>query len=306
MKSFNRFSDFCENKNYSYMLLNVLKNAAERGMTSTKFINKILEPCYFQEWENHLDFIKALNNRMSLINETTADEARQRIAAIKEKHYAHIIKATKESFRKLLDKMHFKAAIDMDAQGSEPEAIKKRFIIKDLYDKLLGFVEKYDTEFELATPEEKPDIHRAADTLKTEFERGVMPYVNEYLKTNIDPRYDSYNTIIDKINGSRESGVRKLGGVAKDALARKIYAALRKEGMEPVYRRKIELLARAIGAEPRTLEQIRQERGERETRASAASAESARRAAEYQAERDAAIARGDTRFNPDLDSALGL
>lgn len=288
------------------MLLNVLKNAAERGMTSTKFINKILEPCYFQEWENHLDFIKALNNRMSLINETTADEARQRIAAIKEKHYAHIIKATKESFRKLLDKMHFKAAIDMDAQGSEPEAIKKRFIIKDLYDKLLGFVEKYDTEFELATPEEKPDIHRAADTLKTEFERGVMPYVNEYLKTNIDPRYDSYNTIIDKINGSRESGVRKLGGVAKDALARKIYAALRKEGMEPVYRRKIELLARAIGAEPRTLEQIRQERGERETRASAASAESARRAAEYQAERDAAIARGDTRFNPDLDSALGL
>jgi|694.fasta_scaffold06798_15 hypothetical protein len=306
MKSFNRFSDFCENKNYSYMLLNVLKNAAERGMTSTKFINKILEPCYFQEWENHLDFIKALNNRMSLINETTADEARQRIAAIKEKHYAHIIKATKESFRKLLDKMHFKAAIDMDAQGSEPEAIKKRFIIKDLYDKLLGFVEKYDTEFELATPEEKPDIHRAADTLKAEFERGVMPYVNEYLKTNIDPRYDSYNTIIDKINGSRESGVRKLGGVAKDALARKIYAALRKEGMEPVYRRKIELLARAIGAEPRTLEQIRQERGERETRASAASAESARRAAEYQAERDAAIARGDTRFNPDLDSALGL
>ncbi len=288
------------------MLLNVLKNAAERGMTSTKFINKILEPCYFQEWENHLDFIKALNNRMSLINETTADEARQRIAAIKEKHYAHIIKATKESFRKLLDKMHFKAAIDMDAQGSEPEAIKKRFIIKDLYDKLLGFVEKYDTEFELATPEEKPDIHRAADTLKAEFERGVMPYVNEYLKTNIDPRYDSYNTIIDKINGSRESGVRKLGGVAKDALARKIYAALRKEGMEPVYRRKIELLARAIGAEPRTLEQIRQERGERETRASAASAESARRAAEYQAERDAAIARGDTRFNPDLDSALGL
>jgi hypothetical protein len=243
---------------------------------------------------------------MSLINETTADEARQRIAAIKEKHYAHIIKATKESFRKLLDKMHFKAAIDMDAQGSEPEAIKKRFIIKDLYDKLLGFVEKYDTEFELATPEEKPDIHRAADTLKAEFERGVMPYVNEYLKTNIDPRYDSYNTIIDKINGSRESGVRKLGGVAKDALARKIYAALRKEGMEPVYRRKIELLARAIGAEPRTLEQIRQERGERETRASAASAESARRAAEYQAERDAAIARGDTRFNPDLDSALGL
>ena len=288
------------------MLLNVLKNAAERGMTSTKFINKILEPCYFQEWENHLGFIKALNNRMSLINETTADEARQRIAAIKEKHYAHIIKATKESFRKLLDKMHFKAAIDMDAQGSEPEAIKKRFIIKDLYDKLLGFVEKYDTEFELATPEEKPDIHRAADTLKTEFERGVMPYVNEYLKTNIDPRYDSYNTIIDKINGSRESGVRKLGGVAKDALARKIYAALRKEGMEPMYRRKIELLARAIGAEPRTLEQIRQERGERETRASAASAESARRAAEYQAERDAAIARGDTRFNPDLDAALGL
>jgi len=306
MKSFNRFSDFCENKNYSYMLLNVLKNAAERGMTSTKFINKILEPCYFQEWENHLDFIKALNNRMSLINETTADEARQRIAAIKEKHYAHIIRATKESFRKLLDKMHFKAAIDMDAQGSEPEAIKKRFIIKDLYDKLLGFVDKYDTEFELATPEEKPDIHRAADTLKTEFERGVMPYVNEYLKTNIDPRYDSYNTIIDKINGSRESGVRKLGGVAKDALARKIYAALRKEGMEPMYRRKIELLARAIGAEPRTLEQIRQERGERETRATAAAAESARRAAEYQAERDAAIARGDTRYNPDLDAALGL
>jgi hypothetical protein len=306
MKSFNRFSDFCENKNYSYMLLNVLKNAAERGMTSTKFINKILEPCYFQEWENHLDFIKALNNRMSLINETTADEARQRIAAIKEKHYAHIIKATKESFRKLLDKMHFKAAIDMDAQGSEPEAIKKRFIIKDLYDKLLGFVSKYDTEFELATPEEKPDIHRAADTLKTEFERGVMPYVNEYLKTNIDPRYDSYDTILDKINGSRESGVRKLGGAPKDALARKIYAALRKEGMEPMYRRKIELLARAIGAEPRTLEQIRQERGERETRATAASAESARRAAEYQAERDAAIARGDTRFNPDLDAALGL
>jgi hypothetical protein len=306
MKSFNRFSDFCENKNYSYMLLNVLKNAAERGMTSTKFINKILEPCYFQEWENHLDFIKALNNRMSLINETTADEARQRIAAIKEKHYAHIIRATKESFRKLLDKMHFKAAIDMDAQGSEPEAIKKRFIIKDLYDKLLGFVDKYDTEFELATPEEKPDIHRAADTLKTEFERGVMPYVNEYLKTNIDPRYDSYNTIIDKINGSRESGVRKLVGVAKDALARKIYAALRKEGMEPMYRRKIELLARAIGAEPRTLEQIRQERGERETRATAAAAESARRAAEYQAERDAAIARGDTRYNPDLDAALGL
>ena len=27
----------------------------------------------------------------------------------------------------------------------------------------------------LATPEEKPDIHRAADTLKTEFERGIMP-----------------------------------------------------------------------------------------------------------------------------------
>lgn len=306
MKSFNRFSNFCENKNYSYMLLNVLKNAADRGVTSTRFINNILEPCYYQEWDNHLDFIKALNGRMSFLNETSADEARQRIAAIKEKHYAHIIKATKESFRKLLDKMHFKAAIDMDAQGSEPEAIKKRFIIKDLYDKLLGFVDKYDTQFELATPEEKPDIHRAADALKTEFERGIMPYINEYLKTNIDPRYDSYNTILDKINGSREAGVRKLGGVAKDALARKIYAALRKEGMEPTYRRKIELLARAIGAEPRTLEQIRQERSERETRSSAASAESARRAAEYQAERDAAIARGDTRFNPDLDSALGL
>ena len=94
--------------------------------------------------------------------------------------------------------------------------------------------------------------------------------------------------------------------MAKDALARKIYAALRKEGMEPTYRRKIELLARAIGAEPRTLEQIRQERGERETRASAAAAESARRGAEAKAERDAAIARGDTRFNPDLDAALGL
>lgn len=306
MKSFNNFSSFCENKNYSHMLLNVLKNAADRGLSSTRFVDKILEPCYYQEWETHLDFIRSLNHRISLINETTADEARRKIAAIKEKHYAHIIKATKESFRKLLDKMHFKAAIDMDAQGSEPEAIKKRFIIKDLYDKLLGFLDKYDTQFELATPEEKPDIHRAADALKTEFERGIMPYINEYLKTNIDPRYDSYDTILDKINGSREAGVRKLGGVAKDALARKIYAALRKEGMEPMYRRKIELLARAIGAEPRTLEQIRQERGERETRASAAAAESARRGAEQQAERDAALARGDTRWNPDLDAALGL
>ena len=60
MKSFNNFSSFCENKNYSHMFLNVLKNAADRGLSSTRFVDKILEPCYYQEWETHLDFIRWL------------------------------------------------------------------------------------------------------------------------------------------------------------------------------------------------------------------------------------------------------
>jgi len=306
--TFRTFTEFCSVKNSTSQFLEVLKIAASKAISGRNFVNKILEPCYFQEWETHSDFIESLNNRISLINEDSSDAAK-RIAAMKEKHYAYIIKATKDSFKKLLDKMHFKAAIDMDAQGSDPEAIKKRFIIKDLYNNLLKFVDKYDTQFELTSPEEKANLRSSAENLQTEFEKGVMPYINQYLKTNIDPRYDSYNTIMDKIQGA--PGVRRASGTAKDALARKIYAALRKEGMEPMYRRKIELLARAIGAEPRTLEQIRQERAERNSEAAKAAkaeerAELDRRLLAARAEEAAALARGDTRYSPDLDKALGL
>jgi hypothetical protein len=297
---YNQFEIFCENLKVTNNLLEVCAIAAKKGFTSSKFVREILEPTYNEEWESTYEFVSMLNTRTILLHESTTDQIRQLSPELKELRYGSIIRATKASFEKLIDKLNYKAAVDMDATGDDLDSMKKRQMITQLYKKLKKTVEDFEPVINVLNPQDRDKLKEMVKKTQEEFERGVMPYINEFLKTNIDPKYDSYEVIMAKIQGSRELGIRKLGGVAKDALSRKIYALLRKEGLEPVYKRKIELLARAIGAEPQSLEQIRSARTSADT--DARRAESERRAAEL----DDARARGDMRFNPDLDKALGI
>ena len=303
---YNKFEKFCENAKYTNEFLNICMLAAEKGIKATRFIKEVLEPCCKARFFNINEFLNNFKNKINLLKETTADQIRQLSPELKELRYGNIIKATKASFEKLLDKMNYKAAIDMDATGGDLESMKKRQIITQLYKKLNKTVNEFDPVINVLNPEDKEKLKEMVKKTQEEFENGVMPYINQFLKTNIDPKYDSYDVILAKIQGSKDMGIRRLGGAAKDALSRKIYALLKKEGLEPVYKRKIELLARAIGAEPPPLEQVRTQKAERETRLAADAAARRVEAEKRAAEIDDARARGDMRYNPDLDKILGI
>jgi len=301
------FNIFCESKIYAQNIFNICELAARKNYAAKTFIKEVLEPAYLRNWQTLPEFTKVLYDRLFRLDESIGSAERTMASSDDiERLYGEIIKATKDSFSKMLEKMNYKVAIDMDAMGEDMKSARKRQMINGLYREILKSVKDFSPKFHVMKPEDKEREIENVGNMKREFESGIMPFINQFLKTNINPKYDSYDIILAKIQGSRELGIRKLGGPAKDALARKIHELLRKEGIEPVYKRKIELLAQAVGAEPPSLEELRTSRRERESRLSG-EAEARRISSERESEeRRNALSRGNIRHNPDLDNALGI
>lgn len=169
-----------------------------------------------------------------------------RVAALKQKFYGEIIKSTKENFAKIIEDLPYKAALAMDAEGSDPEARNKRYIIKDLYNKLSKTVNAYDPQFVLSSPKEKAAREEEARQAETEFMTRIMPELNRMLQADYPAsKYKNFEELKRAIEARGSRGYT-ITGNARKGMRAKIQDIYNK-ATNPVYKRKLQELLNAFG-----------------------------------------------------------